>query len=363
MDADTAKSVVDFIFSTPSPNIMIEFQGGEPLVNMEIIRAVVEYAREKNSAAKKNLRFSVVTNLGLMSDEILDFMIRNNIGLCTSLDGPEEVHNANRPYISGQGSHGTVTKWIDLINERVRESEKDKNPGTRPSINALITVTRNLLPKWEGMIKEYAKHDLAYIDIRPINKIGMAKENWETLGYTVEEFLDFWTKSLDMIVRMNDDRFMVEVQTLIILRKILTKFDPLYSEMQSPCGGIISQLAYDYKGDIYTCDEARTCDMFRLGNVKNDAYGEIVRSPKAVSFISASTNDVYICDSCIWKPYCGICPVCNYHKRGSIISTIPGDERCEIRKRMFAYIFEKYITDDLYRTVFDKWVSESRVMM
>ena len=87
MSLDTAKKVVDHAMRTPSPYLNFEFQGGEPTVNMDVIKFVVDYSREKNKYEKKILDHSLVTNMTYMNEENADWIMDNNVLICTSLTG------------------------------------------------------------------------------------------------------------------------------------------------------------------------------------------------------------------------------------------------------------------------------------
>ncbi|HEY0935163.1 MAG TPA: radical SAM protein, partial [Trebonia sp.] len=96
MSDETARKSLGLAFRTPSPHLKIEFQGGEPLLNFPLIRRVVLEAERMNAAHGKDLAFVIATNLALLDDEILDFCAEHRIFLSTSLDGPGDLHNANR---------------------------------------------------------------------------------------------------------------------------------------------------------------------------------------------------------------------------------------------------------------------------
>src|SRR5262249_54693790 len=117
MNEETARAVVDRIFETTSPSLTIEFQGGEPLVNWPILQFVVEYARKKNETAGKALMFSLVTNMSMMTDEKADWLVDNGVMVCTSFDGPREVHEENR-HLARASSYDAVVKWIAALNAR-----------------------------------------------------------------------------------------------------------------------------------------------------------------------------------------------------------------------------------------------------
>ena len=130
----------------------------------------------------------------------------------------------------------------------------------------------------------------------------------------------------------------------------------MYLDLQSPCGAAIGQLAYDHEGNIFTCDEGKLFEEFKLGNVKNDNYKDIISSPRACAIIAASTNDTTMCDVCTWKPYCGLCPVCTFATQGSIVNNLPMDSRCKMLKGQFSFVFEKMLYDEKYRNKFMEWV-------
>lgn len=343
MDKETAKKTVDFIFQSPNKAITVEFQGGEPLLNWDIVKYIVEYAKEKNKAAKKDLEINIVTNLTTIDEDKMNYLIDNNLGICTSLDGPKEVHDYNRIYSKGS-NYEQVVSWIQRFNE-----EYKKQGLKNKRINALVTLTRKSLDYPKEIIDEYIKLGLSDIHLRFLNKLGIAKQAWPKINYSVDEYLHFWKKSVSYIEELKKQgKYLNERIAAIMFNKINDEFDPNYLEMRSPCGAAIGQLAYNYNGDIYTCDEARMIDddLFRLGNVKNDAYKNIVTCDKACAVINASINDQYICDNCAYKPYCGICPVCNYAEQGNVIGKITQTDRCKIFKNQFDWVVrEKFINN------------------
>jgi His-Xaa-Ser system radical SAM maturase HxsB len=347
LDEKTAKRIVDFIFQSPSKNIKIEFQGGEPLLNFPIVKYIIEYAKSINLEKKKALGFNIVTNLSLMTDEMAEFLLKNNVGICTSLDGPKQVHNKNRSLLFGESkdSHERTVYWI----KRLREKHKYNN------INALMVVTKHSLPHWKEIVDEYAGLGLKNIWLEFVNPLGNAQRNWKDIEYNPDDFLTFWMQSLNYIVKNGIK--LKEIGTSIILRKILTKEDPMFLDLQSPCGAAIGQLAYDHNGDIYTCDEGRQFEEFKIGNVK-DNYKEILTSPKVCAIVSASTNDTSMCNICAWKPYCGLCPVCTFASQGNIINKLPEDYRCKILKGQFKFIFDRLLSDEKFRKVFLEWAKK-----
>ncbi len=121
MTMETAKKVVDAIFYTTHPTVTIEFQGGEPLVNWGVLKFCIEYAEEKSKRVKKPALFSLVTNLSLMTDEKLRYLLEHKVSINTSLDGTAVVHNFNRIYKDGN-SFDLATHWIKKINHLISQN-------------------------------------------------------------------------------------------------------------------------------------------------------------------------------------------------------------------------------------------------
>ncbi len=341
MNEETGKKTVDFIFQTPNNSITIEFQGGEPLLNWNIIKFITKYAQEKNEIAKKYLKISLVTNLSLMDDEKLNFLIENKIDICTSLDGPKEVHDYNRTLI-GNSNYEQVINWIKKIKEEYKKNDIDEN-----MVNALVTLTKKSLEYPKEIIDEYVNLGLKNIHLRFLNKLGVAKHSWDKISYSVDEYLSFWKKAVEYIEELKKQNIKINERIVnIMLQKFNSEFDPNYLELRSPCGAAIGQLAYDYNGDIYTCDEARMIDddIFKLGTV-DEKYKDIVTCDKACALVNASINDQYYCDNCAYKPFCGICPVCNFAEQNNIIAKISVTSRCKIFIKQFDWVVEKFIKE------------------
>jgi len=343
MDKETAKKTIDFIFQTPAKKITIEFQGGEPLLNFEIIKYIVKYAKEKNKKYKKDIDFALVTNLMLMDEEKLGFLIKNNIGICTSLDGQKKVHNKNR------AGYDKVVYWIKRINKEY------KKRSIKRFVGALVTTSRYSLKYYKEIIEEYRRLGFHSISMRDINYLGFAKGAFKKIGYNAEEYIDYWKKSIDYILKNN---YKIQERMLIILlKKIFWDVDAGFLDIRNPCGAGIGQLTYLYNGDIYTCDEGRAIkeDIFRLGNVKKNNYREIVTGKNVCAVCNASLLENYICDDCIYKPYCGTCPVLNYSVSGNIVGRIPETWKCKVLKAQFDFIFDKILNDKKARKKFINW--------
>ncbi len=340
MSLATAKKSVDMAFSSPNRDIALEFQGGEALINWPVVRDTILYAQKKNLTSGKKLVISVVTNLSLMDAEKFSFLSGHGVGICTSLDGPAFLHDANRRW-NGGSSHKKVLHWLKKALCAENGGEKDALPS------ALMTTTKLSLKYPEEVVETYRELGLGGIFIRPLSPIGFARSVWGDIGYRPEEFISFYRSALDYIIELNrrGERF-VERNAAILARKAIRKEDPNFLDLRSPCGAAIGQLAYNWDGGVYTCDEGRMAgfghdDFFRLGSVRKNSYREIVQAPPArICAMASCLENQPVCSRCAWKPFCGVCPVHNYEIQGSPWGDIAGGDWCKIQKGVFAAIFE-----------------------
>ena len=207
---------------------------------------------------------------------------------------------------------------------------------------------------------EFIKRRLEDIFIRPLNPLGFAKKLRGKIGYSAEEYLDFYKKALNYTIKYalkHPRSSFRERYAIIMLKKILSDYDPNYLELRSPCGAGIGQLLYNYDGKVYTCDEGRMLgeDTFCLGDVRKDSYEDIISHPTVRKMCLASNLEGLTCDLCVYKPYCGVCPIYNYATFGSIFSALPANEKCQINKGIFDFLFEK-LQNRKNRVLFKKWI-------
>lgn len=357
MSRAVAKKAVDFMFESPSPFIRIEFQGGEPLLNWPVLKYIVKYAKKINIAKKKNMEISLVTNLTLIDDEKMAYLLKENVSISVSFDGPENVHNKNRIYLDGKkGSYGVLIKNLKKIRNEIVEKKQNGKIG------ATLTATRFSLPYPKETVDDYRKNGFDSIFLRPLSPFGLQRKTVDIIGYKAEEFIEFYEKALDYILELNlaGEKF-IEQNAQFALRKILNQDDHFYYEMRSPCGAGIGQVAFDYDGEVYTCDEGRMAqrmgfDNFRLGSVKKNTYGKIIDNEVTRTMCLGSSLDNQAgCNDCVYKPYCGICPLANFIECGTIFPQIPNTDKHKINKALFDYLFIK-LGDNKYRKIFESWL-------
>ncbi|HDR53603.1 MAG TPA: His-Xaa-Ser system radical SAM maturase HxsB [archaeon] len=346
MTPETAKKVADFVFQSPARIQVVEFSGGEPLLNFEAIRTIVERSEKLARQTGKTVGFSMIHNGTQWSDEKRDFFIRHKIGICFSLDGPKSLHNLHRKYISGGGTYDDVVKSI----RKFRELDY-------PRLHALPVITKHSLPHWKDIVDEYIKLGFDSIRFKYLGFFGRAPEEWKRLGYTPEEFVNVWKQVVDYIYQLNKDGVKFdEGITRIIAGKFFSEQDPGYCELQMPCGAGLGQLAYSPDGGVYTCDEGRMFEEFQLGTV-DQPLNQLLNSPVLKGMMVASCGLANLCDACALQPFCGSCPLEAYRQTGSLNIKMPLDRRCHIHGAMVEHLLQKMDEDPEFRALMTSWAA------
>ena len=354
MDVETGKKAVELAMQSPSPNLTFEFQGGEPLLNFDLILEMIKHSKELNQRYKKNIEYTIVTNLIALTDDKLQALIDNNVSICTSLDGCEPVHNHNRKLRSGGGTY----KYVKEAIQKVRAAGKQ--------VGAIETTTRFSLQYPEEIVDEYVNTGLGGIFLRPLTPLGFAKSYWDEVGYTAEEFIAFYKKAFDRILEINKCGVCFpELHATYFLRKMLHGDADNYMELRSPCGAGIGQMSYYYNGNVYTCDEGRMMgeagdNTFLLGNVFTDTYDDMVGRKSCRATCAASVvESLPKCCDCAYHPYCGVCPVVAYSSSGDIFPREPFDFRCKVYKGILDILFDLLQKDDPDTMhILQSWIEE-----
>lgn len=353
MSLDTARRGLELAFRSPSPLLKIEFQGGEPLLNFELVREVVVEAKRINASHGKQLAFVIATNLALLDDDVLAFCAEHDVHLSTSLDGPAELHNKNRP----RPGRDSWERAVDGI-RRVRETLGADR------VSALMTTTRASLDRPREIIDCYLEQGLQEIFLRPLSPYGFAIKTQSYSAYDTDRWLAFYEEGLDYILELNRQGVdFAERYAAIVLKKMLTNDDPGYVDLTSPAGIGIGALVYNYDGDVYASDEGRMLaemgdPTFRLGNVHTDSYAELMLSEALLTPLEQSfTLSAPKCTDCAFEPYCGADPVFHHATAGDFVGRKPVSQFCHRNMSVFKLLLDRYEHDRDARAVFLDWAA------
>lgn len=312
MSTDAAGHAVDFLFKTPAKEVKIEFQGGEPLLNFELLKTVVDLVETRAPKEGKKASFVIATNLAPLTDDHIAFFRKHDFAVSTSLDGPIALHNKNRPR---RGSD-SYQKAVDGI-RRCREALGHH------SVSALMTTTEESLDQPEEIVDEYQRLGFGSVFLRSISPYGFAAKSGHATRYDVTRWLRFYERALRRILEINKAGTpMREEFAAIILRKMLTPWPSGYVDLRSPAGIGIGAMVFNYDGGIYPSDEARMLaemgdQSFRLGSLGETTWESAMTSDALLTpLLESMTETAPMCSECAVQPYCGADPVGHYTTQG-----------------------------------------------
>jgi uncharacterized protein len=350
MSPETADRAVDIMLAGPSPFIKVEFQGGESLLNFPLIKRIVERVNRK--AEGRDVAYVIATNLTVLTDEMLEYFAEHKIFISTSIDGPESLHNSNRPKEGGD-SHKRVCDGIRRCRERLGHD----------SVSALMTCSSASLDQPEEIIDEYVRLGFTEVFLRHISPYGFAVRSTAKLGYNAERYLEFFRRGLAHILRLNRAGVAIrESYTSLILRRMLTSYPTGYVDLQSPTGAALGALVYNYDGDIYASDEGRMlAEMgdrtFRLGNVHTSTWDSLfLDSPMLDIAFTTMVEGVPGCSECAFQSWCGSDPVRHHTTQGDFIGHKPTSEFCYRNMETMRHIVRVIEDDPESARILRRWI-------
>jgi uncharacterized protein len=312
MSKEVGELAVDRLFEwcEDSKLLGVNFFGGEPLLNMKLIKHLVAYATERAHSEDKNVRFTMTSNGTLFTDEIIDFLNRNNVGVLVSMDGPKQVQDVNRPFKNGTGS-------FDVIASRIQ-----KLLASRPHLTARATLTRDCM-SLNTLVDGLRDVGFTYVHIEPVTP-------YENCSFALSE-ADFETlkKEYDQLGRI----FLENVLngTPFGFSNILRTLSAIYksSVRHYPCGAGKNLMAVDPHGALYICHRFIGMEEFSMGTLYDPDFS--IQKKILQAHVDARTS----CKDCWAKHLCaGSCWYENYVYSGAIDK--PHNPRCSLFKHIAA---------------------------
>ena len=322
MSFEVGKKALDFLIANSGNrrNLEVDFFGGEPLMNWQVVKDLVAYGREQEKIHDKNFRFTVTTNGVLLNDEIQEFINQEMDNVVLSLDGRKEVNDHMRPFRNGKGSYDLIVPKFQKLAES-RDQQKYYIRGTFTREN--LDFSKDVL--------HFADLGFEQISIEPV--VGEDSDFYsikeEDLPKIFEEY-DILAKEL--IQREKEGRGVNFFHFMIDLEG-----GPCISKRLSGCGSGTEYLAVTPWGDLYPCHQFVGDEAFLMGNVDEG----ITKPEIAEEFRGCSVYSKEKCKNCFAKFYCSGGCMANAHKfHGSIHNTY--DIGCEMeRKRVECAIMIK----------------------
>lgn len=313
MSFEVGKKALDFLIANSGNrrNLEVDFFGGEPLMNWEVVKQLVEYGRSKEKEYNKNFRFTMTTNGVLLNDEIMDYCNREMSNVVLSLDGRKEVNDKMRPFRGGKGSYDLIVPKF----QKFAEMRGDRDYYVRG------TFTRHNLD-FSKDVTEFADLGFRSMSIEPV--VAAPEEEYaireEDLPQIMEEY-DHLAE--EYIKRKKEGRGFNFFHFNIDLNQ-----GPCVAKRLSGCGSGTEYLAVTPWGDLYPCHQFVGQEEFLLGNVDTGVTNERIRDEFKLCNVYAKDK----CRDCFARFYCsGGCAANSYNFHGSITDAY--DIGCAMQKK------------------------------
>ncbi len=313
MSAGTGKKALDFLVraSKGRRNLEVDFFGGEPLMNFDVVKELVAYGRSLEEEFGKKFRFTLTTNGVLLDDDILDFVNKEMSNLVLSIDGRKSVHDRMRPRIGGQGSY-------DLILPKFL-----KAAASRGQMNYYV---RGTYTHYNTDFAQDVMHlaDLGFEQIS-VEPVVAPKEE----GYAItEDDVDRLCEQYDILAKYLLERKKRGKPVNFFHFMIDLTGGPCISKRLTGCGSGTEYLAVAPNGDLYPCHQFVGMDDFLMGNVDEG----VTNTALAEKFSAVNVYSKKECRSCFAKYYCsGGCAANAYNFTGDINGVY--DIGCRLQKK------------------------------
>ena len=305
MSAEIGKKAIDFIIANSGKrrNLEVDFFGGEPLMNFDVVKEIVEYGREQEKLHDKNFRFTITTNGILLDDEKQKYINENMHNVVLSLDGRKEVNDYMRPRAGGQGSYDIIVPKF----QKLAESRNQTDYYLRG------TFTHNNLDFSKDVF--HIADDLGFkqVSVEPV--VAEATESYAITEDDLDTIFEEYEKLAEQLyIRhktgekdFNFFHFMVDLTG-----------GPCIAKRLSGCGSGTEYLAVTPEGDLYPCHQFVGQEEYKIGSVYNGIENTAIRE----EFANCNVYTKPDCKKCWAKFYCsGGCMANACHYAGDIMGT------------------------------------------
>ncbi len=313
MSFEVGKKALDFLIANSGNrrNLEVDFFGGEPLMNWEVVKQLVAYGRSKEAEYNKNFRFTMTTNGVLLNDEIMEFCNREMSNVVLSLDGRKEVNDKMRPFRNGTGSYDLIVpKFQKFANLRGNKDHYIRGTFTRNNIDFAKDVL------------EFADLGFSSMSIEPV--VAQPEEEYAIREEDISRINDEYDKlAVEYIKRQKEGKGFNFFHFNIDLTQ-----GPCVAKRLSGCGSGTEYLAVTPWGDLYPCHQFVGQDEFLLGNVDTGVTRTDLRDEFKLCNVYAKDK----CRDCFARFYCsGGCAANSYNFHGKLTDAY--DIGCEMQKK------------------------------
>ena len=313
MSLETGKRALDFLIENSGTrrNLEVDFFGGEPLMNLEVVKGLVAYAREIEKIHNKNFRFTLTTNGILIDDDVIDFCNKEMSNVVLSLDGRKEVHDRLRKDYQGRGSYDIIVpKFQEFVRRRGDKSYYIRGTFT----HANTDFTNDIFHMVDLGFKELSMEPVV---CAPDDKSALTKEDLPLL------FEQYEILAKEMLKRQKEGNGFTFYHYMLDLTH-----GPCIYKRISGCGSGTEYMAVTPSGELYPCHQFVGDKKYLLGNIYDGVTNKEIQNEFKLCNAYARKE----CADCWAKLYCsGGCAANSYHASGKITGIY--EYGCELFKK------------------------------
>ena len=313
MSYDVGKKALDFLVANSGnrTNLEVDFFGGEPLMNWEVVKQLVAYGRSLEEEHHKKFRFTITTNGVLLNDEILEFVNKEMGNMVLSIDGRKEVHDRMRPHRGGQGSYDEIVPKF----KKAAESRGQMNYYVRGTYTHYNT-------DFAKDVLHLADLGFKQISVEPV--VAPETEDYAIRGEDLPQLLAQYDELAEEMIKRRKEgngfnffHFMIDLEG-----------GPCVAKRLSGCGSGTEYLAVTPWGDLYPCHQFVGNEDFLMGNVDEGVLRTDIRDEFKQCNVYAKEK----CKDCFAKFYCsGGCAANSYNFTGNVNGSY--DIGCELQRK------------------------------
>ncbi len=313
MPVEIGRKALDFLMerSGNRHNLEVDFFGGEPLMNLKVVKELVTYGRELEKRFNKHINFTMTTNGVALDEDTIDYLNKEMHNIVISLDGRREVHDALRPTANGKGSYNLiVNNAVDLVKKRGQGEYYIRGTFTNRNLDFTNDVR--------------ALHELGFdqISLEPV--VLPEDSPYAILERHVERILDEYETLADYLLNSRENgRFINFFHFMVDFGN-----GPCLKKRMSGCGAGVEYAAISPDGGIYPCHQFVGDDKYKMGNVITGEYNEEISQ----EFSSCNIATKPKCRTCFAKYFCsGGCAANAYKYNGSVFE--PYEITCAFERK------------------------------
>lgn len=326
MSKEVARGAIDFLIENSGnrKSLEVDFFGGEPLLNLDVVKDCVNYAREQAKKYGKEFSFTMTTNCLLLDEETAEYLDKEMDNIVLSIDGRRDVHDKTRITSCGCGSYDAAISGAKLM-RKIREDRRYYVRGTFTHENLDFTED----------VKSLSDNGFDQISVEPVvlpdkHDLALKQEDYPTILKEYDKLANFYLDRRGTEKAFNFFHFMLDL-----------KHGPCLNKRLTGCGAGAEYLAISPTGDIYPCHQFVGESDYNMGNVLDKTFNRSIQSVFAGIDVTVKPE----CKNCFAKYYCsGGCIAASHHYMGDLKK--PYDRSCALMKKRFELSLALYAYEE-----------------